>query len=69
MNGDRGPGEIAEMAPRVDLSMESKMKGIPLENEGFQVCTGRTLLEQSLKWHLELTSVWRAKCEEFHREM
>ena len=34
MNGDHGPGEIAEMALRIDLSMESKMCGIQWENEG-----------------------------------
>ena len=69
VNGDGEPGEFAEMAPRVDFSMESKMLGIPMENEGIQVLMEMANQAKSQKWHLELTSVWRAKCKEFHRKM
>ena len=44
-----GFGGFAEMTLKVDLSMESKMYGFPLENEGFHVFLGATDLAESLK--------------------
>ena len=61
-------GAFAEITPRVDLSMGCNMLGFPKENERFQVCTGRTLLEHSLKLHQEWASVWDAKCQDFQRK-
>ena len=58
-------GGLAEMTLKVDLSMESRMCGFPQENNTFHVSLGASDLADSQKWHLKLTSVWRAKCMDF----
>ena len=50
MCGDWLFGEISEMAPRVDPSLESKVKGIPNDNKVFQVCAVLGFWAKSLKW-------------------
>ena len=57
------------MTLKVDLSMESKMYGFPKENDRFHVSLGARDLAQSQKLHLKLTSVWRARCMDFHGKM
>ena len=64
-----GPDGFAENEPRMHLSMESKMYGFPKENEGFLVSRALTPQTGSQKMSLECTSVWRAKCMDFHRKM
>ena len=57
------------MTLKVDFSMESKMYGFTWENHRFHESLGTTDLEDSQKWHLKLTSVWKAKCMYLHRKM
>ena len=57
------------MTLKVDLSMESKMYGFPKENGRIHVTLGTADLAESQKWHLKLTSVWKAKCLDFVQKM
>ena len=70
--GSRGAEEqrgFAKSEPRVDLNMGGKIIETPKENEGFQVCRGRTLLEDSRNPSLSSTSVWGGKSLKFLRKM
>ncbi len=42
------------------------MQGIPKENKGFQVPVVHKDSAKSQKNDLKWTSIWRAKCKEFH---
>ena len=53
---------IAEYGPNVDFSMESKVYEIPHGNLGFHVRDNAS----SQNINLMLTSMWKAKCKEFH---
>ena len=67
--GSDGFGGIAKMTLKGDISMESKMYGFPSETNRFPVSLGATDLADSQKWHLKLTSVWRANCIDFINKM
>ena len=61
--------ELAEIAQRVDPSMESNMYGIHTENTGFQVCAVHGICANSMKLHKEWAPVLRAKCMESLRKI
>ena len=56
------------MTLKDDLNMESKLCGFPWEDDRFHVSLGARHLEESQKFHFKLTSIWGAKCMDFHEQ-
>eukprot|EP00973_Karenia_brevis_P058410 8134299-Karenia_brevis.AAC.1 len=62
MTSAGGQGEFVENGSKADLSMESKVYGIPMEHKCILLEDRANSQKMDIKW----TSVWGAKCIEFH---
>ena len=69
VSGCDAPGELAEIDPKVALSMGNNMYGNPFENQRFLGSAGATDQANSQKLTLKLPSVWGAKCVEIHMKI